>query len=252
MPSFPRQPFEGAPKVDLLEVRTGANLAAMRSLFTTAFFVWLAAFPLQAASKPHVVALGRWQTVKWIADRAKGAPVVDLKIRPLYVDAKPKENTTGPPHEVTDRIFVVRRAYRINDSLPAEDAKSHWRWQIGGWLQVDRVSGRVSALNLPEFDPEESSVAWYRDYAAYCGVSDDGKTLYALVAQLGRRKPVLKTNLGAASDGGPEANCDPPGWQRQPVRVTFQPANYDDATFAVRGHSADLVPEEPEGDTPSR
>ena len=42
---------------------------------------------------------------------------------------------------------------------------------------MDRVSGRVPALNLPEFDPEESSVAWYRDYAAYCGVSDDGKTL---------------------------------------------------------------------------
>ena len=81
---------------------------------------------------------------------------------------------------------------------------------------MDRVSGHVSALNLPEFDPEESSVTWYRDYAAYCGVSDDRKTLYALVAQVGRRKPDLKQYLGAASDGGPEANCDPPQWQRQP------------------------------------
>ena len=229
----------------------------MRNRVAAVLFVWLAALPLPAASKPHVVAFGKWQTVKWFAERGTPAATgqgrgMDLKIRPLYVDSKLKENTVGPPHDVTDRIFVVRRAYRVNDSLPAEDAKSHWRWELGGWLQVDRASGRVSALNLPEFDPEVSSAVWYRDYAAYCGASDDGKTLFALVAQLGRRKPVLKTNLGAASEGGPEANCDPPEWHRQPVRVTFQPAEYDDTTFAVRGHSADLVPEEPEEEIPSK
>jgi hypothetical protein len=170
----------------------------MRSRVLTALFVWLAASALPAASKPHVVSFGKWQTVKWFADAPlKEAPPVDLKIRPLYVDTKLKENTVGSPHDVTDRIFVVRRAYRVNDSLPAEDAKApRWRWQLGGWLQVDRVSGRVSALNLPDFDPEYSSAAWYRDYAGYCGVSDDGKKLYALVAQLGRRKPVLKKALG--------------------------------------------------------
>ena len=48
------------------------------------------------------------------------------------MDAKLKENRVGAAHEVTDRIFVVRRAYRVNDSLPAEDAKSHWRWELGG------------------------------------------------------------------------------------------------------------------------
>lgn len=229
----------------------------MRSWVATAMFVWLAATPLPAASKPHVVAFGKWQTVRWFVDRPKSTASVDLtgvdlKIRPLYVDTKLKEHTVGPPHDVTDRIFVIRRVYRANDSLPAEDAKSHWRWELGGWLQVDRVTGRVSALNLPEFDPDASTVAWYRDYAAYCGVSDDGKTLYALVAQLGRRKPVLKSNLGSASDGGPEANCDPPEWLRQPIRVTFQPVEYDDATFAVRGHGADLVPEEPEEEISSK
>jgi hypothetical protein len=226
----------------------------MRSVISAVIVMWLAALPLHAASKPHVVGFGKWQTVKWFADAtATVPPAVQMKVRPLYVDAKVKETTVGAPHEVTDRIFVVRRAYRVNDSLPAEDGKApHWRWQLGGWLQVDRGTGRVSALNLPDFDAESSVAAWYRDYAAYCGVSDDGKKLFAWVAELGRRKPVLKKPLGDASVGGPEANCGPSAWQRQPIRVTFDPTKYDDATFTVRGHSADLVPEEVDEDIPSK
>ena len=46
---------------------------------------------------------------------------------------------------------------------------------------VDRLTGRVSQLNLPEFDPFYSTASWYRDYIAYCGVSEDGKKLYAVV-----------------------------------------------------------------------
>ena len=231
----------------------------MRLLGAMLLFVCFAAAPLLAAPKIHVVAFGKWQTVKWFPDAPQTSPSekqgqgIDIKIRPLYVDTRLKENTTGSPHEVTEHIFVVRRAYRVNDSLPSEDAKApHWRWQLGGWLQVDRVSGRVSALNLPEFDPYYSATAWYRDYAAYCGVSDDGKKLYAVVAQLGRRKPVLKKSLGDADDGAPDANCSPPTWQRQPVQVTFAPKDNSKATFSVRGHSADLVIEEPEEDIPSK
>jgi hypothetical protein len=221
--------------------------------FETACLVLLATTALPAASKTHVVAFGKWQTVKWFDDAAKDVHPVDLKIRPLYVDSRLKESTVGLPHDVTDRIFVVRRAYRVNDSLPGEDAKGpHWRWQLGGWLQVDRASGRVSALSLPEFDSEYSTAAWYRDYAAYCGVSEDGKKLLAVVAQVGRRKAVLKKPLGEASEGGPEANCEAPAWRRQPIQVTFAPTEYDDATFAVRGHSADLVPEEVEEEIPSK
>ena len=250
--------FVEAPKVDLLRSEGGTYAAWMRRLLSTTLFVWLAVAPLPALRKPHVVSFGKWQTVKWFMDAPVDAKVVDskgvdLKIRPLYVDTQLKENTTGSPHEITDRIFVVRRAYRVNDSLPGEDSKAaRWRWQLGGWLQVDRVSGRVSALNLPEFDPYYSTAAWYRDYAAYCGVSDDGKKLFAVVAELGRRKPVLKKSLGEADDGGPDANCAPPAWQRQPVQVTFAPIDDDKATFVVRGHSADLVPEEPEEDIPSK
>jgi len=61
---------------------------------------------------------------------------------------------------------------------------------------VDRLTGRVSQLNLAEFDPFYSTASWYRDYIAYCGVSEDGKKLYAVVAQVGRRKPILKKDVG--------------------------------------------------------
>lgn len=40
---------------------------------------------------------------------------------------------------------------------------------------VDRMTGQVSAISLPEFDSYLFAVSWYRDYVAYCCVSDDGK-----------------------------------------------------------------------------
>lgn len=97
-----------------------------------------------------------------------------------------KEYTTALPHELTDRLFVVRRAFRVNDALPNEntDASSNSprrQWQRGGWLLVDRLTGDVSRLNLPEFDPFYSTASWYRDYIAYGGVSEDGKKLDAVV-----------------------------------------------------------------------
>ena len=174
------------------------------------------------APKPHVVSFGKWTTVKWFVGPGQDKPL-DLRIRALYVDRRLKEFTLGTPHDVTDGLIVVRRAFRLNDALPEESTSvPNWRWQRGGWLLVDRITGRVSPINLPEFDPFYSKAAWYRDYTAYCGVSDDGKNLYAMVAQLGRRKPILKKALGdAPADGVPDSACAPPSWQRQPVRVTF-------------------------------
>src|SRR5436190_10698632 len=49
---------------------------------------------LLAASKPHVVVLGKWTTVKLQADDDNSA--IDLKVRPLFVDGKTKEFTLGP------------------------------------------------------------------------------------------------------------------------------------------------------------
>ena len=135
-------------------------------------------------TKPHVITFGKWTSVPWSPNTvAADDKPLTLKVRPLLVDARVKEFTLGAAHDVTDRVFVVRRAFRINDSLPQEPASpQHWQWQPGGWLLVDRTTGHVSPLNLPEFDAFYSSASWYRDYAAYCGVSDDGKKIFAIAA----------------------------------------------------------------------
>ena len=198
-----------------------------------------------AVSKPHVVAFGKWTTAKWYVGPNENT-AVDLRLRALFVDTRLKEYTTGLPHDVTERLFVVRRVFRVNDALPEEaGAQPRWQWQRGGWLLVDRVSGKVAQIALPEFDPYYSTASWYRDYAAYCGVSDDGKKLFAVVAQLGRRKAILKKPLGEpGGEDAPDSECPAPVWQRQPVRVTFQPEEDQKLTYAVHGHVVDIVNDE--------
>jgi hypothetical protein len=201
----------------------------------------------EAVAKPHVITFGKWISAKW--PDATGQKMIDLRVRALLVDTRVKEYTTGNPHELTDRLFVVRRAFRVNDALPSEnaDAKSngahsYWQWQRGGWLLVDRLTGRVSQLNLPEFDPFYSTASWYRDYIAYCGVSEDGKKLYAVVAQVGRRKPILKKDVGAPSGGDdPDSECSAPTWARAPVRVTFQHGDEPKLVFSIRTRVVDVV-----------
>jgi hypothetical protein len=201
----------------------------------------------RAASKPHIVSFGKWVPVVFYP---AGDKATNLKVRPVLVDGRIKEFTLGSPHEVTDRGFVVRRAFRVNDSLPQENGAPHWQWQFGGWLFVDRVTGHVSAMHLPEFDVLYSEASWYRDYAAYCGVSEDGKKVFAVVAQIARRKPVLKQILGGATAGSAETDEDPvaacptPIWQRSPSRVTFEAPASGKQTFAIRGHVVDLVTED--------
>jgi hypothetical protein len=111
---------------------------------------------------------------------------------------------------------------------------------------VDRGTGRVSQVTLPEFDAFYSAASWYRDYVAYCGVSDDGKKLFAVVAQLGRRKAILKKSLGDAA-GADEADseCLVPAWQRGPAWVTFDPGDQR-YTFSVRGRAVDVMNDEEE------
>ena len=210
----------------------------------------LARSECNAVSKPHVVTFGKWVSAKW--PNASGQKLLDLKVRPLFVDTRLKEYTTGNPHDLTDRLFVVRRVFRVNDTLPAESTPSNatvprWQWQRGGWLLIDRLSGRVSQLNLPEFDPFYSTSSWYRDYIAYCGVSDDGKKLYIVVAQVGRRKPILKKDAGEPSGADdPDSECSPPIWDRTPTRVTFQPNNNNNNNkerllFSIRSRVVDIV-----------
>lgn len=202
-----------------------------------------------AAVKPHTVTFGKWTTVKWMIGPSEDQPI-DLKIRPLLIDGHTREYTIGTPHEITERLFAVRRAFRLNDSLPEDKSPQHWRWERGEWLLVDRVSAHITQINLPEFDPYVSVASWYRDYVAYCGVSDDGQKLYAIVAQLGRRKPVLKkTVMSAISQEIPDSACAAPDWQRQPTRVTFSTGDSDKTTYEVRGHAFNLIKDQ-EDDEP--
>jgi hypothetical protein len=161
-----------------------------------------------AAKKQRGVYLGAVRHLPYSrqGDPAGAAPGEDsLPIRALLVNGEVKEWTTGDPHDVTDRSFVVRRAIRLNNSLPG-DTKQQWVWQRGTWLLVDRATGRISALKLPDYDPAVSRVVWFRDYAAYCGLTPGGKSLYAVVAQLTVRRPALAKKLAAldpASSVGP-------------------------------------------------
>ena len=209
-------------------------------LFCVVLFITTAG----AVAKPHVITFGKWTTVQWIPGTgAEDDKPLTLKVRALMVDGRVKEYVLGMPHDVTDRLFVVRRAFRVNDSLP-EDSTPRWQWQRGGWLLIDRLTGRISPINLPEFDAFYSAASWYRDYVAYCGVSDDGKKIYAIVAQLSRRKPVLKKPLsadGLPENAPPDSACHAPSWQRAPVRVSFEPTGSAKQMFSIRGHVVDVV-----------
>jgi hypothetical protein len=219
----------------------------LRAALPLVFFITQ---PIAAAAvKPHVITFGKWTTVQSFRDSGTGddRPLA-LKVRSLLVDGHTKEFTLGSAHEITDRLFVVRRAFRVNDSLPQESTSPpHWQWQLGGWLLVDRTTSHISSINLPDFDILYSTTSWYRDYAAYCGISDDGQKVYAVVAQINRRKPILKKPLDSETTVGKETKdasansaCPTPVWQRAPARVSFADGQAK-LTFAIRGHVADMA-----------
>ena len=195
----------------------------------------------------HAVTLGATRSVPYSREGDPAGSNGDeskLAVRPLVVDGHVTEWTTGPLHEVTERSFVVRRAIRINDALPDEKVgkSGDWVWQRGPWLLIDRQTGHVTQLRLPDFDPAVSDVVWFRDYAAYCGVTASGKSLYAVVAQIAVRKARLSRKLAAFD---PEHHlwpaCAEPVWQRDPMRVTFQPTGGAAHSFDLVGSSAVLV-----------
>jgi hypothetical protein len=68
-------------------------------------------------------------------------------------------------------------------------SSARWLWQRGAWLLVDRNTGRITELKLPDFDPYYSDVSWYCDDAACCGVADDGNCVSATVEQITTKKP---------------------------------------------------------------
>jgi len=228
----------------------------------------LAAPAAQAAPrKAHTVVLGAARKVAYSkAGDPSGAAAgeTELKVRALLVDGVLKEWTTGDAHDVTDRSFVIRRVIKLNDALPSDkpesspkpgdksapsDKQEHWVWQRGPWLLVDRVTGHVIALKLPDYDPGVSQVSWFRDYGAYCGVTASGKSLFAVVAQVAARKPVMAKRLAAFdAESHAEPVCGPAEWQREPLRVTFHATGKEPASFDIVPGSAVLV--EDAGDEP--
>jgi hypothetical protein len=173
----------------------------------------------------------------------------ELKIRPLLIDDKVKEWTTGEAHDVTDRSVAVRRALKVNDALPT-DKVEHWVWQRGPWLLIDRANGHILALKLPDFDPSVSNVTWFRDYAAYCGLSSGGKQLYAVVAQVAGRKPLLMKKISPWDlTDHPNPACAPATWQREPLKITFTPTKAGPpVSYDLVGLSAVLVEDGDESD----
>jgi hypothetical protein len=209
-----------------------------------------------APRKPHSVVLSVARKVSYskVGDPAGGLPGEDeLKIRALLVDAVLKEWSTGDAHDVTDRSFVVRRVIRLNDALPSDKAETsekpgpggrpgRWVWQRGPWLLVDRFSGHIVALKLPDYDPGVSQTSWLRDYGAYCGVTASSKSLFAVVAHVAARKAVLAkklTGFDAASHANPA--CGVAEWQRDPFRITFRETGMDSVGFDLAPGSAVLV-----------
>lgn len=186
------------------------------ALLVAAFFLSLGGAQVTAAPrKVHTVVLGGARRVPYSRTGAATGETA-LKVRALLADGTVKEWTTGDTHDVTDRSFLVRRALRINDALPGDkpgQQPNRWVWQRGPWLMVDRASGYIAALKLPDYDPGVSQVSWFRDYGAYCGLTANGKSLYAVVAQLAARKPVLAKKLTAFDAAShPDPTCSAVDW----------------------------------------
>ena len=226
----------------------------LRIVGTLLVAVMVGGLPGSAAPRVHTLVVGAARRVPYskVGDPAGAAAgETSLKVRALLVDGLVKEWTTGDAHEVTDRSFVVRRAIRLNDALPGDKA-GQWVWQRGPWLLVDRVTRHIVALKLPDYDPGVSQVSWFRDYGAYCGVTASGKSLYAVVAQVAGRKPVLAKKLAAFDAANhPDPVCEAAEWQREPLKITFHPAGKDGAIFDIVPGSAVLVEESgDEAETP--
>jgi len=217
----------------------------MKTLAGFSIWIIVAVAASSAASKPHTISLGKWSVVKVLVGSDESTPA-EIKIRPLIVDGRVKEFTTGTAHEVTDRMFVVQRAYRLNDLLPEETGPGRWRWERGGWLLVDRTTGRIQTIALPAFDAYYSHVSWFRDYGAYCGLSEDASKRFAVVVQLGRRRPLLKKSVAEKSGATAEVACPAPLWSRAPARVSFDAPGEPKFTFTVHSQAVDLVVEEGE------
>ena len=217
--------------MNLLWVPPRCLLAGMYNPVIICVFCLLSSTTVLAAVKPHVIALGKISVVTWHVGPDYQQDT--LRVRPLLVDGKLKDFTTGSAHEVTERTFVIRRALRVNDSLPGEK-EPQWKWERGPWLMIDRLSGRITPLSLPDFDPDSSEASWYRDYVAYCASPTDADQVTVVVAQIGRRKPWFRKAVEARTVKSSNSSCPRFFWSRDPARVAFDLRDGKVMSFTIR------------------
>ena len=148
VPKWVAQPFIAAirPPLSGAALAAEVNFSARGILYTLLRALFLSASSI-AATKPHDTTFGKWMPMQWTPGANNDDKPLPMKVRPLIIGARVKEHVTGPPHEVTERLFVVRRMFQVNDSLP-EDSAPRWQGQRGGWLLIDRVTG-VSLSRQP-------------------------------------------------------------------------------------------------------
>ena len=101
-----------------------------------------------------------------------------------------------------------------------------------------------------QFGPEAAQqvfelAARYRDRSVVAvGIGGDEqkgpaelfRDAYACAADNG-----LRLTVHAGENAGPDSICPAPAWQRNPVRVSFEPTEGGKLTFTIRGTAVDLV-----------
>jgi hypothetical protein len=215
----------------------------MRYRLFAGYGILLLALATFAAGRDHTAVFGPWVDVQMFVgpESARSTDTSrDMKIRPLYVDGSLEEFTTGQPHSLNDSQFVVRRAYRLSSRTVKNGQAQPFLWQRGGWVLVDRSRGRVSKLNLPDFDPFYSVASWSQDWVAYCGLSDDGTQVYGIIAKLDQRDPIVRKHLRASTGSAkPDGECQAPRWDQQPGHVTFLPIGGQETTVTIGAATTD-------------
>jgi hypothetical protein len=197
----------------------------------------------------RIVPFGEWISAQW--PNATGQRTLDRKVCPLFVDTRLQEYTTGTPHERTDRLFLVQRAFLLNDALPAENAplkRAPIRTPRAG---SGSAEAGCSSTNRPR-DPSPSSTC----PSSIPSIEDKlvsglrrllrgiGKPQEALRdSRLGRsRKPILRKDTGEpVGTDDPDSECPPAIWERTSMRVTFQPDDKQKLVFSIRSRTVDVV-----------
>jgi hypothetical protein len=132
----------------------------MRSIFNLLMAALVLTSIAQGTNKPHVITLGKWRAVKSFAGPDE-TQVVARKVRPLYGDGRVKEFALGLPHDVTVRLFVVRRAFRLNDAL-SEESEFNLTLAMGArQMAAGRLRLRACSTDHPgpEFDSYYSTAS---------------------------------------------------------------------------------------------